>query len=544
MMRAMDLSVVDVVRLVSRRWQRAAPQGLGGSRNSNLRQIKKSSSMFCGDTIYWGAASHANKWSAPTARAFSVIVGVILALSFAGAAHAIVVGNDPLSLPNTTVNPAQYSGWTEGDPGWANFSTSGSYVYLGDGWVLSARHVGYTGGITFQTPSGPATFQRIPGSYYLDYGYLWSTGERFYAVENPASVQTETGQNVSLSQFTDLQVFRINGDPGLPALTIATNPLPANFVRTNAPQVVVIGGGSGRVQSESHWNATQQSQDHWIWSQTTGAGAYQGYTADFISQKRWGTNRVADPRPNGPGDPSDLNATDYSDLFEGGVVSDTVGVLKLRTPDGVTRDILGSMTVYDQQGQAGATSLETQALRGDSGSAVFYKRGNQWELAGIVNATYTYTSQPDFTAMYGNVTMFTDLSRYNQNYFHSLQHIIATHPDYSMAGDVNLDGIVSGNGTGPVSADDVAAFIAGWNYNNGLGQGTITSWKNGDLTRDGRTDVADFLRLRSALNGQISSAVVASLFGPTGIPEPSAAMLALVAAFVLAATRGRRRSSI
>jgi hypothetical protein len=158
-----------------------------------------------------------------------------------------------------------------------------------------------------------------------------------------------------------------------------------------------------------------------------------------------------------------------------------------------------------------------------------------------VNATFTYTDQPFGTAIFGNTTMFTDLSRYNQNYFHSLKDIIASHPDYSLMGDVNLDGIVSGNGTGPAAADDVAAFVAGWNYNNGIGQGTITSWKNGDLNRDGRTDVADFLRLRSALNGQISSAVVPALFGAGGVPEPSTALLAAVAATFFALVRRRAR---
>ena len=278
-----------------------------------------------------------------------------------------------------------------------------------------------------------------------------------------------------------------------------------------------------------------KSDNHWIWSQTTGAGEYQGFfTQPDVLKKRWGTNRVADPRPNGPGDPSDPGAMDYSNLFDKGVISDTTGVRHFQTNDGVFRDIIASLVVYDQAGQPGTpaygvnNNLEVQAVPGDSGSAVFFKRGNQWELAGIVNAAFTYNDQPDGTAMFGNATMFTDLSKYNQNYFHSIQNIIATHPDYSLSGDVNLDGIVSGNGTGPASTDDVTAFIAGWNYNNGISQGTITSWKNGDLTRDGRTDVADFLRLRGALNGQISSAVVAALFGSNAIPEPSAAMLVLL----------------
>jgi hypothetical protein len=115
--------------------------------------------------------------------------------------------------------------------------------------------------------------------------------------------------------------------------------------------------------------------------------------------------------------------------------------------------------------------------------------------------------------------------------------------DYSIMGDVNLDGVVTGNGTGPAAFDDVTAFVAGWNYNNGTGQGTVTSWKHGDLNRDGRTDVADFLKLRSGLNAPISSAVVATLFGSANVPEPSTAMLTLLAASLIAGKRRVRRGS-
>ena len=483
-----------------------------------------------------------------TPIAWAFVAAAMILMTSPRTSEALVVGNVGGSIPSTTGNPANYPGWTQGDPGWANVATSGNYVYLGDGWVISARHVGLPASVDFQTPSGLRSFQPIPGSYYQDYGYLWGDGKHYYAVENPSSVQLEGGSNVSLTQFTDLQLFRINGDPGLPSLTVSSQPLATtNFDRNNAPQVVIAGTGSvGRVANQSQWNANQQSTP-WIWSQTTGAGSYQGFFTVATGEKRWGTNRIADPRPNGPGDPSDPGAMDYSNILDKGVISDTTGVRHFQTSDGAFRDVIASLIVYDQQGQPGTpaygiNNLEVQAVPGDSGSAVFFKRpgSNQWELAGIVNAAFTYTSQPDGTAMFGNATMFTDLSKYNQNYFHSIQNIIATHADYSLSGDVNLDGIVSGNGTGPASTDDVTAFIAGWNYNNGISQGTVTSWKNGDLTRDGRTDVSDFLRLRGALNGPISSAVVAALFGSNAIPEPSAAMLALVGGLHFAFARRRR----
>ena len=222
--------------------------------------------------------------------------------------------------------------------------------------------------------------------------------------------------------------------------------------------------------------------------------------------------------------------------------------MKLTTGAGI-HDILSSFTIYDAQSQPGTSpppygvaNLETQAIGGDSGAAVFYKRGGQWELAGIVNAVFSFTSQPGAT-VYGNSTMMTNLSYYNEDYLNSIKYIMESHPDYSIVGDVNLDGIVSGDGTGAVMLDDVSAFVAGWQSNNGLGRGTLTSWKSGDMNRDGRTDVVDFLRLRGALNGPIADSAFAALFGGSVVPEPSALLLAILACGALLGSARRRRRS-
>jgi hypothetical protein len=488
-------------------------------------------------------------------QALVVLAGMALAVP----ARALIVGNVPNVIPATTVNPADYGGWTQGDPGWDNVvANGGNYVYLGDGWVLSARHVGYNAanGVTFQTllpngsPGPVQTFYRIPGSYYFDYGYSQGS-TRYYAVSNPTSIQSETGQSISLMDsrgtfFTDLQLFRINGDPGLPPVTIASQPLGSNFTRATAPEVVAVGRGRSRVAGETHWNVTQNSPDDWTWTTTTGPGTHQGYFRDSVVVKRWGTNRLADPRPNGPGDPSDPGAISYTDLFEA-IVSDTTGVLPLTTADGATRDVISMMTVFDNQSAPGSTPLEFQGISGNSGSSVFFKRGNQWELAGILHAIVTYPDQRAAATVYGNSTLISDLSYYNQDYFNSIKYIIEAHPSYSLVGDLNLDGIVSGDGTGPPGTDDVTDFVLGWGYDNQTGLGNITSWKSGDLNRDGATDVQDFLMLRSALNGQISSAVVAALFGDPNydpgsgiVPEPGTAFLVGVSALWLGLFARRR----
>ncbi|HEY3392652.1 MAG TPA: dockerin type I repeat-containing protein [Lacipirellulaceae bacterium] len=438
-------------------------------------------------------------------------------------------------------------------------STVGNYVYLGDGWVLSARHVGYDkiNGIKFETASGPVTYQMAGtrlvngalthGPYYLDYGFNGDGEFHQYAVSNPSSVPIEGGGSLALTSHTDLQLFRINGDPGLPPLTIASQPLPSNFTRNTAPEVVMIGGSSGRAAPESHWQVTMHSQNDWTWTPVTSGGNFHGYGIEGPPQRRWGTNRLTDPHPNSFDDPSDPGALDYRNLFIG-TVSDSTGVLKLTTGVG-PQDIISSFTIFDAQNQQGASpppfgvgNLETQAIGGDSGAAVFYKRGRQWEFVGIINSIFTFAKQPG-GAVYGNATTMANLSYYNQDYLHSIKDIIESHPDYSIIGDVNLDGIVSGDGMGSATVDDVAAFVAGWKYNNGLGRGTITSWKNGDMNRDGKTDVVDFLSLRGALNGQISPTAMAALFGGSAVPEPSALLLAVLACSAASFSTALRRRS-
>ncbi len=490
---------------------------------------------------------------------FHVLMALAAVCAVSHQAQALVVGNVPNVVPNVTTNPTTFPGWTQGDPGWNNVATSGNYVYLGDGWVLSARHYGYnpTAGITFQTASGPVTYQiagtrlvnnvLTAGPHYLDYGFGDAPFHQ-YAVSNPASVPIEGGGSLPLSAHTDLQLFRINGDPGLPPLTIASEPQPSNFTRANAPEVVMMAAGSnGRAAPELQWQVTMPSQNSWVWTPVTSGGNFKGYGIEGPAQKRWGTNRLTDPHSNGPGDPSDPGAFDYRNLFQGIVAdSDTTGILKLTTGAGI-HDILSSFTIYDAQSQPGTSpppygvaNLETQAIGGDSGAAVFYKRGGQWELAGIVNAVFSFTSQPG-AAVYGNSTMMTDLSYYNGDYLNSIKYIMESHPDYSIVGDVNLDGIVAGDGTGAISVDDVSAFVAGWKSNNGLGRGTLTSWKSGDINRDGRTDVVDFLRLRGALNGPIADSAFAALFGGSVVPEPSALLLAILAYGALVGSARRRR---
>ncbi len=97
-----------------------------------------------------------------------------------------------------------------------------------------------------------------------------------------------------------------------------------------------------------------------------------------------------------------------------------------------------------------------------------------------------------------------------------------------LVGDLNLDGAVTGDGTGPVAVDDVAAFIAGWR--SVLPEDDVfMRWTKGDLNLDGVGDLRDLAIFQKALieHGLTLSA-----------PEPATA--ALAASGLALATASRR----
>ena len=98
-------------------------------------------------------------------------------------------------------------------------------------------------------------------------------------------------------------------------------------------------------------------------------------------------------------------------------------------------------------------------------------------------------------------------------------------------GDLNLDGQVSGDGTGSWDTDDVSAFREGWGWNINDEPGAeiegIFAWKRGDLNQDGATDWEDYLLLRNGylLENNVQLSLAAVLGGAVSVPEPSSAVL-------------------
>ncbi len=242
------------------------------------------------------------------------------------------------------------------DPGWGNVGScnSAGAIYLGNQWVLTAYHVNASAGF-------PVGFNGI--------GYTTI----------PASGVRLTNNLVGgMSALTDLILFRINGDPGLPTPVISAS-APAL-----GDDIVMIGNGRNREAGRTFWQVTMNADPALdTWTETVGPHNVEGYKGLLTQTKRWGTN--------------DAEAVN---------VNINYGVGTVRS----------SLSWFDDYGGA---SNEAQAMVGDSGGGVFHKNGGQWELSGVMLAAGTFgnpsyfDNEPDNTAVFGqHVTVMADLSFY------------------------------------------------------------------------------------------------------------------------------------
>jgi hypothetical protein len=110
------------------------------------------------------------------------------------------------------------------------------------------------------------------------------------------------------------------------------------------------------------------------------------------------------------------------------------------------------------------------------------------------------------------------------------------------AADVNLDGTVSGDGTGPAGADDVTAFVQGWksrNFVNGIRVGDLNTRLNGDLDFDGVVKLDDAFILHEGLIASGAGGLDFGLLSGRASPEPATWLLLAVALAGVAAYRRR-----
>ncbi len=226
----------------------------------------------------------------------------------------------------------------------------GSAIYLGNRYVLTAFH---------NQPNldgGTVTFDGLGA-------FLWD-GNSAVRLQNP-----------DLS-FTDIKIFRLASDPGLPTLDIATSSPMVEAAMT------AIGAGRLTNASATLYDVDTTTLPNWTWVTDPPGGPgvqdvpvfpWQGSGTRAI---RWGTDTVDDL---GAGDTTTMIATGY-----------------------------GNMQVFRSTWTNGVTG-HVQATTGDSGGGVFIGS----TLVGMIDAVGGFFSgQPGSTAVSGNVTYYGDLSLY------------------------------------------------------------------------------------------------------------------------------------
>jgi hypothetical protein len=234
---------------------------------------------------------------------------VVFALVWGTPAGAVIIASGD-GTGNTSA-PAD-------DPGWDHVAilSWAASVYVGDGWMLTADHL-------------PAGDVEIEGILY----------------------RAVLGSEVTVVP-ADLKLFRIESDPGLPPLPIATGP--------PTGEVVMIGNGRNRGDEIYDWDPDPRL-DGWYW----GPGRAM----------RWGNNAVKNVSVEYPlGSGIFFFTADFSEF--------------------------------------GGTTHECQFAGGDSGGAVFSKNGDVWELTGIQVTRTLHNGQPNETALFGNENWSAQLAEY------------------------------------------------------------------------------------------------------------------------------------
>jgi hypothetical protein len=107
-------------------------------------------------------------------------------------------------------------------------------------------------------------------------------------------------------------------------------------------------------------------------------------------------------------------------------------------------------------------------------------------------------------------------------------------PPNGLVADLNQDGVVAGDGTGPPATDDVTTFVRGW-LTMGAG-GIVARYSRGDINLDGITDLADW----AILNGVNSTIGAAAMSQLSQVPEPTTLPLLFLAIQLILITFQRR----
>jgi hypothetical protein len=235
---------------------------------------------------------------------------------------------------------------------------NGTVTYLGGGWVITAGHV--TINNFLNGPQNPATPVRFGGNPYL------VDMSSIHFLHNPDN------------SLADLKVFRLQTDPLLPSVI-------PGLINDVGPSGRVIMIGNGLTAGAQHFWSVNKTNPAWVWTDGPpppnppgpGSNDYSGFDADNQGSHtiRWGENEVLSTGVLGVGFTTQFDSLLYT----------------FRTP----------------------RASEAQASNGDSGGPGFTLVGGQWKLSGIMfTVSLPLNNQPDETVLFGDQTLFYDLSLY------------------------------------------------------------------------------------------------------------------------------------
>ncbi len=282
----------------------------------------------------------------------TLAVGSIILATAGLPAMAVVISSGDGS--GNTSNPVNEAGYSDfGFWGNVGLQGSGSAVYLGDNWVLTAFHINGQG-----QPSGV----ELNGQFYARDQNTTSV-----RLQNPDGGGSETDPSVD----TDLRMFRLSQTPvGLPAVTMGT------ATPEVGDEVLMIGYGRDRQVALTYWDAAGNE-----FSSPSGATIASGYKWDSDRTKRWGAN--------------------------------TIHQVNLITEASGFGDIHAVSTRFDSSAPD-AVNFEAQAAGGDSGGAVFVRNGQGWALAGLMHSVGNPDNIPPVeAAIFTGQTFISDLSFYH-----------------------------------------------------------------------------------------------------------------------------------
>lgn len=390
------------------------------------------------------------------------------------------------------------------DPGFLNVGIRGdaSAIYLGNRWAITASHVG-------------------AGTVVLN-------GQE-YAHIPAENVQLKNADSSGLTEFSDIVLFRLQENPGLPSLR-----LPCTQINIGS-EVTLVGAGHDREPEITFWDVDVESGDNndvWTQVDTEAASDKQGYSTLDQQTLRWGESLAT------------LTNFDVNSSFG---------------------DVLSFQTSFDPILDVAHLG---QGVRGDSGGAVFQKNQGVWELVGMIHAVGLLDSQPGGTrsAFYGGDTFVADLFRYAD----TIRSKVSFEPEI---GDANADGVfgaadidamidairrsgastchldfdsnrsidetdlellLASTGTllGDANLDGTVGFADFLEVSRSFGE-KVTGWSDGDFDGDGEVTFADFLILSESF-GQSISETDAAAPRASAVPEPATnGTLLLIAFFIV-----------